>query len=62
VKNADKNRILLNNKDSTPQLKKIDLDKSPVFVCDKTNKQNHDEIVKYAPLLLRLNSFSFKNF
>ena len=44
---------LVTNKDSTPQLKKIDLDKFPVFVCDE--KKNHDEIVKNVDLLLQLN-------
>lgn len=46
---------LVTNKDSTPQLKKIDLDKFPVFVCDKSNKPKHDEIVKNVDLLLQLN-------
>jgi hypothetical protein len=32
---------LVTNKDSTPQLKKVDLDKFPVFVCDfKNNEEN----------------------
>lgn len=49
---------LVTNKDSTPQLKKVDLDKFPVFVCDLNNrdeKAKHDEIVKQVDLLLMLN-------
>ena len=49
---------LVTNKDSTPQLKKTDLDKFPVFVCDikkKEEKEKHDEIVKQVDLLLKLN-------
>jgi hypothetical protein len=46
------------NKDSTPQLKKVDLDKFPVFICDLKNKDEkakHDEIVKQVDLLLKFN-------
>jgi hypothetical protein len=49
---------LVTNKDSTPQLKKVDLDKFPVFVCDLKNKDEktkHDEIVKHVDLLLKFN-------
>lgn len=49
---------LVTNKDSTPQLKKVDLDKFPVFVCDLNNKNenaSHDEIVGNVELLLKLN-------
>ncbi|MFA5782143.1 MAG: TaqI-like C-terminal specificity domain-containing protein, partial [Bacteroidales bacterium] len=49
---------LVTNKDSTPQLKKVDLDKFPVLVCDvenQTEKIKHDEIVKLVDLLLKLN-------
>ena len=46
---------LVTNKDSTPQLKKVDLDKFPVFVCGMDEKKNHDEIVKNVDLLLQLN-------
>lgn len=47
---------LVTNKDSTPQLKKVDLDKFPVFVCSKNEKAIHDEIVKNVDTLLQLNS------
>jgi hypothetical protein len=49
---------LVTNKDSTPQLKKVDLDKFPVFVCDfknKDEKAKHDDIVKQVNLLLKFN-------
>jgi len=49
---------LVTNKDSTPQLKKVDLDKFPVIVCDLKNKDEklkHDEIVKLVDQLLKLN-------
>ncbi|MEK6647608.1 MAG: TaqI-like C-terminal specificity domain-containing protein [Candidatus Firestonebacteria bacterium] len=49
---------LVTNKDSTPQLKKVDLDKFPVYVCDFKNqneKSLHDEIVKLVDQLLKLN-------
>ncbi len=46
---------LVTNKDSTPQLKKVDLDKFPIYVCGKDDKQTHDEIVKNVELLLKLN-------
>lgn len=59
---------LVTNKDSTPQLKKVDLDKFPVFVCDfknKDEKAKHDEIVKQVDLLLKfndeLNETTFQN-
>lgn len=59
---------LVTNKDSTPQLKKVDLDKFPVFVCDLKNKDEktkHDEIVKQVDLLLKfndeLNETTFQN-
>jgi hypothetical protein len=49
---------LVTNKDSTPQLKKVDLDKFPIYIFDFKNKQEkskHDEIVKNVDLLLKLN-------
>ncbi len=46
---------LVTNKDSTPQLKKVDLDKFPVLVCDKSNKEKHDKIIKLVDQLLQLN-------
>lgn len=49
---------LVTNKDSTPQLKKVDLDKFPVYVCDLKNqdeKNKHEEIIKNVNLLLQLN-------
>ncbi len=59
---------LVTNKDSTPQLKKVDLDKFPVVVCDLKNKDEkakHDEIVKQVDLLLKfndeLNETTFQN-
>jgi len=46
---------LVTNKDSISQLKKVDLDKFPVFICsDKSEKQKHDEIVKHVDKLLQL--------
>jgi len=50
---------LVTNKDSTPQLKKVDLDKFPAFICDLKNKDEkakHDEIVKNVDSLLKLNT------
>lgn len=49
---------LVTNKDSTPQLKKVDLDKFPVYVCDLNNnieKSIHNEIINQVDLLLKLN-------
>jgi hypothetical protein len=49
---------LVTNKYSTPHLKKIDLDKFPVYLCDFKNqneKAKHDEIVKLVDQLLNLN-------
>jgi len=49
---------LVTNKDSTPQLKKVDLDKFPIYIFDlknKSEKGQHDEIVKNVDLLLKLN-------
>ncbi len=48
---------LVTNKDSTPQLKKSDLDKFPVFICnmkDTSEKSKHDEIVKQVDTLITL--------
>lgn len=50
--------FLVTNKDSTPQIKKVDLDKFPVFCCDFTNnqeKEKHDKIVELVETLLQLN-------
>lgn len=49
---------LVTNRDSTPQLKKVDLDRFPVFIPDlkqKEEKSAHDEIVKQVDKLLELN-------
>ena len=49
---------LVTNRDSTPQLKKVDLDRFPVFIADfnKTqDKLNHNEIVRLVDTLLDLN-------
>ncbi|MCW7467675.1 Eco57I restriction-modification methylase domain-containing protein [Leptospira levettii] len=48
---------LITNKDSTPQLKKIDLDKFPILLCDLRNsdqKSLYNEIVKHVKVLLDL--------
>lgn len=45
---------LVTNRDSTPQIKKIDLDRFPLYVCEGTDKQSHDSIVKDVDHLLRL--------
>jgi hypothetical protein len=49
---------LVTNRDSTPQLKKIDLDRFPVFILnlnDKEEKSIHDEVVRLVDTLLELN-------
>jgi hypothetical protein len=46
---------LVTNKDSTPQLKKIDLDKFPVLICGKDEAKSHDQIIKHVDNLLQLN-------
>ncbi|MDR3111257.1 MAG: N-6 DNA methylase [Planctomycetaceae bacterium] len=46
---------LVTNKNSTPQLKKIDLEKFPIYVCDKADKKIHDTIVRLVEQLLQLN-------
>jgi hypothetical protein len=49
---------LVTNRDSTPQLKKVDLDRFPVFILDLSKKEEkslHDEIVKLVDQLLKLN-------
>jgi len=46
---------LVTNKDSTPQLKKVDLDKFPVFVCGENEMKSHNEIIKHVEQLLQLN-------
>jgi hypothetical protein len=45
---------LVTNKDSTPQLKKVDLDKFPVYIFGK-DKKMHDEIVHSVDMLMKLN-------
>lgn len=48
---------LVTNRDSTPQLKKTDLDRFPVFIPDlqkKEEKSAYDEIVKQVDKLLKL--------
>lgn len=49
---------LVTNKDSTPQIKKVDLDKFPIYIFDFSNKQEkekHDKIVELVDSLLLLN-------
>jgi hypothetical protein len=49
---------LVTNRDSTPQLKKVDLDRFPVFIVnlkDNEEKSIHDEIVHLVDTLLELN-------
>lgn len=49
---------LVTNKDSTPQLKKTDLDRFPVYNFDFNNesdKQKHDNLVKLVETMLQLN-------
>jgi len=49
---------LVTNRDSTPQLKKVDLDRFPVFIVnlkDNEEKSIHDEIVRLVDTLLELN-------
>lgn len=49
---------LVTNRDSTPQLKKVDLDRFPVLVLDldgKSQKTIHDEIIRLVDILLQLN-------
>jgi len=45
---------LITTKDSTPYLKKVDLDRFPLYVCEGVDKQSHDSIVGYVDKLLRL--------
>jgi hypothetical protein len=50
--------VLVTNKDSTPQIKKIDLDKFPIRMIDFQNieeKKIHDLIVQYVETILKLN-------
>lgn len=49
---------LVTNRDSTPQLKKVDLDRFPVFIPNfqkKEEKSAYDEIIKQVDTLLKLN-------
>ncbi len=49
---------LVTNKDSTPQLKKVDLDKFPVYIFDFSENQEvliHNHIVTLAERMLKLN-------
>ncbi|MDR3232799.1 MAG: N-6 DNA methylase [Planctomycetaceae bacterium] len=46
---------LVTTKNSTPYLKKVDLDAFPLYICvSKSDKQSHDLIVRYVDNLLRL--------
>ena len=45
---------LVTNKDSTPQIKKVDLDKFPLYLCEGEDVKLHDLIVEYVDHLLRL--------
>ena len=45
---------LVTNKDSTPQIKKVDLDRFPLYLCEGPDKQSHDSIVQYVDCLLQL--------
>ena len=45
---------LVTNKNSTPQLKKIDLDRFPLYLCEGSDRQSHDSIVQYVDHLLHL--------
>ncbi|MDR3197700.1 MAG: N-6 DNA methylase [Planctomycetaceae bacterium] len=45
---------LVTNKNSTPQLKKIDLDQFPVYICEGEDKKLHDSIVKIVDQILQL--------
>jgi hypothetical protein len=45
---------LVTNKNTTPQLKKVDLDRFPLYLCEGDNRQSHDLIVQYVEHLLRL--------
>jgi hypothetical protein len=48
-KNMDKS-----SRNSTPQLKKVDLDKFPVYICAENERKSHNEIVQNVDLLLQL--------
>ena len=45
---------LITTKDSTPYLKKIDLDRFPLYLCEGKERQSHDLIVQHVDHLLRL--------
>jgi type I restriction-modification system DNA methylase subunit len=45
---------LITTKDSTPYLKKVDLDRFPLYVCEGADKAPHDLIVQYVDNLLHL--------
>jgi len=47
---------MVTNKNSIPQLKKIDLDKFPVYVCGKDDRAVHDKIVTCVDRIMRLQS------
>lgn len=54
---------LVTNKDSTPQLKKVDLDKFPIFVCNMKNKiekAKHDEIINNVDSIMNLKKVFLK--
>jgi hypothetical protein len=45
---------LVTNKNTIPQLKKVDLDRFPLYLCEGSDRQSHDLIVQYVDHLLRL--------
>ena len=45
---------LVTNKNSTPQLKKVDLDRFSLYLCEGPDRQSHDLIVQNVDHLLQL--------
>jgi len=45
---------LITTKDSTPYLKKVDLDRFPLYLCWESDRESHDLIVQYVDHLLLL--------
>jgi hypothetical protein len=45
---------LITTKDSTPYLKKVDLDRFPLYLCEGKDRESHDFIVEHVDRLMRL--------
>jgi hypothetical protein len=47
---------LVTTKNSTPHLKKVDLDRFPIYLCGESEKTRHDHIVRYVNQILWLHT------